>query len=59
MPAWYVTIEDDDDKELNAYMDRWVMARNEEEAMVEAKRQFVGKKFLLTQDPDVLDTWFS
>ena len=53
MPAWYVTLEDDDDKELNAYMDRWVMARNEEEAMVEAKRQFVGKKFLLTQDPDV------
>ena len=54
MPAWYVMLEDDDDdKELNAYMYRWVMARNEEEAMVEAKRQFVGKKFLLTQDPDV------
>ena len=46
-------------KELGAYMDHWVVARNEEEAKEEASRLFVGKKFQLAQDPDVLDTWFS
>ncbi|XP_071729730.1 valine--tRNA ligase, mitochondrial 1 isoform X2 [Rutidosis leptorrhynchoides] len=59
VPAWYVTLEDDKLKELGAYSDHWVVARNEIEADVEAKRIFAGKKFKLTQDPDVLDTWFS
>lgn len=36
-----------------------MVARNEEEAEEEAKRIYAGKKFHLTQDPDVLDTWFS
>ncbi|KVI04024.1 Aminoacyl-tRNA synthetase, class 1a, anticodon-binding [Cynara cardunculus var. scolymus] len=59
VPAWYVTLEEDKLKELGAYMDHWVVARNEEEAKEEASRLFVGKKFQLAQDPDVLDTWFS
>ncbi|MEX1143615.1 MAG: valine--tRNA ligase [Anaerolineales bacterium] len=33
-------------------------ARSEEEALAQAKKQF-GKPVELTQDPDVLDTWFS
>lgn len=36
-----------------------MVARNEKEAENEANRTFAGKKFQLTQDPDVLDTWFS
>ncbi|KAL7183872.1 hypothetical protein ACSBR2_026113 [Camellia fascicularis] len=59
IPAWYVTLEDDELKELGAYNDHWVVARNEEEAQTEANRIFPGKKLQMSQDPDVLDTWFS
>lgn len=59
IPAWYVTLEDDELKELGAYTNHWVVAGNEEEAQEEAKRIFSGKTFQLAQDPDVLDTWFS
>ncbi|KAK4796457.1 hypothetical protein SAY86_028783 [Trapa natans] len=59
VPAWYVTLEDDKLTELGAYDDHWVVARDEQEAQVEAATRFSGKKFQLCQDPDVLDTWFS
>ncbi|CAN8271382.1 unnamed protein product [Cochlearia groenlandica] len=61
VPAWYVTLEDDERKEEGAYSDHWVVARNEEAAQREAEIKFVGKKKIvkLSQDPDVLDTWFS
>ncbi|KAK9292131.1 hypothetical protein L1049_020089 [Liquidambar formosana] len=59
IPAWYITLEDDKLKELGAYNDHWVVARNEEEAQEEANRLYAGKKFRMSQDPDVLDTWFS
>nr|GEU96755.1 valine--tRNA ligase, mitochondrial 1-like isoform X2 [Tanacetum cinerariifolium] len=59
VPAWYVTLEEDERKELGAYENHWVVARNEKEAEMEANRIFAGKKFQLAQDPDVLDTWFS
>lgn len=36
-----------------------MVARNEEEAHIQAKQLFAGKKYQLSQDPDVLDTWFS
>lgn len=59
VPAWYVTLEGDELKELGAYNDHWVVARTEEEARTEASRIFSCKEFQLAQDPDVLDTWFS
>jgi len=59
IPAWYVTLEADERKELDAYKDHWVVGRSEEEAQAEASLRFPGKKFQMTQDPDVLDTWFS
>uniref|UniRef100_A0A2P2KHN1 Valine--tRNA ligase, mitochondrial n=2 Tax=Rhizophora mucronata TaxID=61149 RepID=A0A2P2KHN1_RHIMU len=59
IPAWYVTLEDDELKELGAYNDHWVVGRDEEEALAEASLKFVGNKFAVNQDPDVLDTWFS
>lgn len=46
-------------KELGVYNSQWVVARTEDEAQKEASRIFAGKKFQLSQDPDVLDTWFS
>nr|KYP76075.1 Valyl-tRNA synthetase [Cajanus cajan] len=59
IPAWYVTLEDDVRREFGAYNDHWVVARTEEEAQKEASQRYNGKKFHLSQDPDVLDTWFS
>ncbi|KAK3034819.1 hypothetical protein RJ639_033724 [Escallonia herrerae] len=59
VPAWYVTLMDDERQEFGAYKDHWMVARNEEEAQIEANQKFPGKKFQLSQDPDVLDTWFS
>ncbi|WJX89984.1 Valine--tRNA ligase, mitochondrial 1 [Trifolium repens] len=59
IPAWYVTLEDDILQELGAYNDHWVVAKNEEEARDEANKRYDGKKFHLSRDPDVLDTWFS
>ncbi|KAF6153340.1 hypothetical protein GIB67_003530 [Kingdonia uniflora] len=59
IPAWYVTIEDDDLKEFGACKSNWVVGRNEEEALFEANKIANGKKFQMSQDPDVLDTWFS
>ncbi|RCV07935.1 hypothetical protein SETIT_1G286000v2 [Setaria italica] len=59
VPAWYVTLEDDPEKTLGSDNNRWIIARNESAANLEAQKKYPGKKFLLTQDPDVLDTWFS
>lgn len=59
IPAWYVTLDDDQLKDIGSYNDHWVVGRNEKEAISEANRIFPGKKFELVQDPDVLDTWFS
>ncbi|MED6132273.1 Valine--tRNA ligase, mitochondrial 1 [Stylosanthes scabra] len=59
IPAWYVTLEDDQLQEYGVYNDHWVVARNEEEAQAEASQRYSGKKFHLIRDPDVLDTWFS
>ncbi|KAG6773646.1 hypothetical protein POTOM_020938 [Populus tomentosa] len=59
IPAWYVTLEDDAEKDFGVYNDHWVVGRNEEEALAEASQKFSGKKFDISQDPDVLDTWFS
>ncbi|XP_027367579.1 valine--tRNA ligase, mitochondrial 1 isoform X3 [Abrus precatorius] len=59
IPAWYVTLEDDLLQEFGAYSDHWVVARNEDEAQNEASQRYNGKKFHLSRDPDVLDTWFS
>lgn len=59
IPAWYVTLEDDAEKDFGVYNDHWVVGRNEEEALAEASQKFSSKKFDISQDPDVLDTWFS
>ncbi|XP_020088963.1 valine--tRNA ligase, mitochondrial 1-like [Ananas comosus] len=59
IPAWYVTMEDDQLKDTGSYNNHWVVARNEVEALSEAKERFSGRKFQINQDPDVLDTWFS
>ncbi|KAJ6819284.1 valine--tRNA ligase, mitochondrial 1 isoform X3 [Iris pallida] len=59
IPAWYVTLEEDQLKHIGSYKDHWVVGRNEEEAISEANYKYPGKKFEIAQDPDVLDTWFS
>ncbi|KMZ60474.1 Valine--tRNA ligase [Zostera marina] len=59
IPAWYVLLDDDVLKEFGSYDDHWVVAHDEDEALLEAQKIFKEKKLRVSQDPDVLDTWFS
>lgn len=54
-----MTLEDDQVKTLGSDNDRWIVTSSESAAILEAQKKYPGKKFLLNQDPDVLDTWFS
>ncbi|OLY84895.1 Valine-tRNA ligase, mitochondrial [Smittium mucronatum] len=57
IPAYFVNIDGEncsiDDSNF------WVCGRDENEAKQRASAKFPGKTFVLEQDPDVLDTWFS
>ncbi len=55
IPAWYVLDESQDSIEQNT---PYVVARNEEEALIQANKKF-GLNIKLVRDKDVLDTWFS
>jgi len=55
IPAWYVLDESQDSIEQNT---PYIVARNEEDALIEASKKF-GLNIKLVRDKDVLDTWFS
>ena len=55
IPAWYVLDESQDTIEQNT---PYIVARNEEDALIEANKKF-GLNIKLVRDKDVLDTWFS
>ena len=55
IPAWYVLDESQDSIEQNT---PYIVARNEEDALIEANKKF-GSNIKLVRDKDVLDTWFS
>ncbi len=55
IPAWYVLDQSQDSIEQNT---PYVVARNEEDALIEANKKF-GLNIKLVRDKDVLDTWFS
>ena len=55
IPAWYVLDDSQDTIEQNT---PYVVARNEEDALIKANKQF-GLNIKLVRDKDVLDTWFS
>ena len=66
IPAYYVTLEDEEGGGTSGVpggnserLDRWVIGRDEGEARAEAERRYPGRAFRLSQDEDVLDTWFS
>lgn len=57
IPAYFVQLEGvSESRDDGSY---WVAGRNKEEALEKAQKKFPGKKFTLSQDEDVLDTWFS
>lgn len=56
IPAWFVNIEGEHHESGDG--EYWIVARNVEEAQKKAEAKFAGKKFVLEQDEDVLDTWF-
>ncbi|WP_075507211.1 valine--tRNA ligase [Prochlorococcus marinus] len=55
IPAWYVLDKSQDSIEQNT---PYIVARNEEDALIEANKKF-GLNIKLVRDKDVLDTWFS
>ncbi len=55
IPAWYVLDESKDSIEQNT---PYIVAINEEDALIEANKKF-GLNIKLVRDKDVLDTWFS
>ncbi|KAG5518928.1 hypothetical protein PMAC_002459 [Pneumocystis sp. 'macacae'] len=57
IPAYFVKIEgENQDFAENKW---WVSGQNKEVAQKKAEKLFPGKSFILEQDEDVLDTWFS
>eukprot|EP00752_Nemacystus_decipiens_P005746 g5199.t1 len=63
IPAYFATVEGEDgvDQGDLAHKERWVVARNEGEAKAKAATILgcEADKVCLSQDEDVLDTWFS
>lgn len=64
IPAYFATSVDEQgtlDKNDTANKDRWVVARTEEQARTAAasKLNIPESQVVLSQDEDVLDTWFS
>lgn len=58
IPAYYATVSGEA-HEIGTSDERWVVARTEAEAREKAQAIFPGQEVSLSQDPDVLDTWFS
>ncbi|KAJ7261870.1 tRNA synthetases class I-domain-containing protein [Mycena rebaudengoi] len=56
-PAYFVNVDGEDSDRKDGK--NWVVGRNLEEATERAKALAGGKTFVLEQDEDVLDTWFS
>ncbi len=56
-PAYFVELDDKSSDDADSKY--WVAAYDEAEARAKAEKKFPGKKFTLTWDGDVLDTWFS
>jgi len=64
IPAWFVTTKEENGKVNKNDMDhndRWIVARNEEEAKVKAMKLLgcTEDNLIMERDEDVLDTWFS
>jgi len=63
IPAWFATLKTESGVSKNDMdnNDRWIVARNEEEALEKAVQKLgVSKEeIFLERDEDVLDTWFS
>jgi len=63
IPAYYITLAGEEGRGVpgaaSERLDRWVVARDAEEAAAAAAERFPGQQLSVSQDEDVLDTWFS
>ena len=62
VPAWFAYAKsdlNDMDKNDASVADRWIVARTEDEAEVQAKKILGSNYARIQRDDDVLDTWFS
>ncbi|KAG0328991.1 hypothetical protein BGZ99_003855 [Dissophora globulifera] len=57
IPAYFVRFEGEEQDFADGQF--WVSGRTEQAAFESAQKKFPGREFVLEQDPDVLDTWFS
>ncbi|KAI2619249.1 tRNA synthetases class I-domain-containing protein [Hypoxylon sp. NC1633] len=58
VPAYYI-LWTEDPSPFGSDDSLWVTGRDETEARQRAEARFPNKSFILEQDPDVFDTWFS
>lgn len=60
-PVYFVAIDGEENQEDARRKDGeyWISGRTRQEAQDNASAKFAGKKFKLSHDEDVLDTWFS
>ena len=63
IPAYYISVDGQagggTPGHASEKLDQWVVARTKEEALALAQQRFPGQAVTITQDEDVLDTWFS
>ena len=63
IPAYYIHVSDDGPAgtpgQASEKLDRWVVAADADAALAAARERFPGKDVTVSQDEDVLDTWFS
>ncbi|KAK6542835.1 valine--tRNA ligase [Orbilia ellipsospora] len=64
IPVWHLTVElerdENDDFSMRApQQEDWIVARSEGEALQHIQEKYLGKKWTLNKDTEVLDTWFS
>ncbi len=62
IPAYYIVAKDENNKDFPIKGNQFVVAESEEQALEKALSQFpelANHDFILKQDDDALDTWFS
>jgi len=59
VPAYLVKIKGREAETDDSDEKWWIIAKTKEEAEQKAKAKYPGEEFELSQDDDVLDTWFS
>ncbi|KAK2646790.1 hypothetical protein Ddye_021985 [Dipteronia dyeriana] len=58
IPAWYVTLEDDELKKLGSYNDHWIVARDEKRLLLRLPKDLLGINLRCAKIPTCLTRGF-